>query len=274
MSGTESAPRPSGRPPVGEPIVDRAFRLLRTFAAAGESLSLQALAARSGLPKSTVLRIAGQLVHVGALERREDGEFVVGLGLLEIASLAPRGHGLRAAALPVMEDLHHVTRQHILLAVREGDEGVLVERLSAADATPVKYRVGGRIPLGETGIGIALLSGAPDDVRQGCLARAAEPDRLRDLLAMVRREGVCALTASNPVTGGPDVISTVAAPIPGAAGTVIGAISLVAPGPDGTQIAHRVAIRTATLAIARAVRGRDPVRPAQRPAGTRSAARW
>lgn len=50
-----------------------------------------------------------------------------------------------------MEDLHHVTRQHILLAVREGDGGVLVERLSAADATAVKYRVGGRIPSARPG---------------------------------------------------------------------------------------------------------------------------
>ncbi|URN03188.1 helix-turn-helix domain-containing protein [Actinomadura madurae] len=161
MSGTQRSRRPSGRPPVGEPILDRAFRLLRAFADNGESLSLQTLAACSDLPKSTALRIANQLVRVGALERRENGEFVVGLQLLEIASLAPRGHGLRAVALPVMEDLHHVTRQHILLAVREGDEGVLVERLSAADATAVKYRVGGRIPLGETGIGVALLAYAP-----------------------------------------------------------------------------------------------------------------
>jgi len=254
MSGTGSR-RASGRPRIGEPILGRAFRLLRSFAGNGESLSLHALAARSGLPKSTALRIANQLLEVGALERGEDGEFVVGLGLLEIASLAPRGHGLRAAALPVMEDLHHVTRQHILLAVREGGEGVLVERLSATDATPVKYRVGGRIPLGETGIGVALLAGAPEEVRQECLARAAQPDRLRSLLAMVRTEGVCALTGPNPMTGGPDVISTVAAPILDGAGAAWGAISLVAPGPHGTQVANRVAIRTATLAIARAMRG-------------------
>ena len=64
----------------------------------------------------------------------------------------------RAAALPFMEDLHRVTGQHILLAVRDGHEAVLVERLSARDAAAVKYRVGGRLPLTETGIGIALLA--------------------------------------------------------------------------------------------------------------------
>ncbi|SFP70537.1 MULTISPECIES: IclR family transcriptional regulator [Actinomadura] len=273
MSGTQRSRRPSGRPPVGEPILDRAFRLLRAFADNGESLSLQTLAACSDLPKSTALRIANQLVRVGALERRENGEFVVGLQLLEIASLAPRGHGLRAAALPVMEDLHHVTRQHILLAVREGDEGVLVERLSATDATAVKYRVGGRIPLGETGIGVALLAYAPEEVRQARLERSAEPARLRRLLAMTRTEGVCAVTGPNPLPGGPDIISTVAAPILGRQGEALGAISLVSPGPRGTQVANRVAIRTASLAIARATRAPDPVRRTRPPADSRSPTR-
>lgn len=276
MSGTEPRAlekRRSGRPPVGEPLLDRAFRILRSFASDGESLSVQTLATRAGLPKSTALRIALQLVQLGALERRDDGQFVIGLQLLEIASLAPRGHGLRATALPVMEDLHHVTRQHILLAVREGDEGVLVERLSASDATAVKYRVGGRIPLDETGIGIALLAHAPVDVRHRCLAGAAEPARLRQLLAMTRREGMCALSGPNPMPGGPAVISTVAAPILDHRGEALGAISLVAPGEDGAQVANRVAIRTASLAIARAMRTPEPVRRARPPAGRRSAAR-
>lgn len=146
MSGTPVPTRRSGRPLHGEPILERAFRVLGAFAESGEGLPLHTLAARAGLPKSTTSRIAAQLMGVGALERLDNGDFVVGLQLLEIASLAPRGHGLRAAALPFMEDLHQVTRQHILLAVRDGHEAVLVERLSARDAAAVKYRVGGRLP--------------------------------------------------------------------------------------------------------------------------------
>ncbi|MFG1922200.1 IclR family transcriptional regulator [Cryptosporangium sp. NPDC048952] len=250
MSGTSA--RRSGRPPQGEPIIDRAFRILGAFADAGQALPLATLAARAVLPKSTTSRIATQLVAVGALERTADGDFVVGLQLLEIASLAPRGHGLRAAALPFLEDLHHVTRQHILLGVRDGQTAVLVERLSARDATAVKYRVGGRLPLTETGIGIALLAHAPEQVRDEALAAAADPPRIRQLLATVRSAGVCAVAGPNPVGTGPATVSSVAAPILGRGGEPLGAISLVGPKDEGVQVAARVAVRTAALAIARA----------------------
>ena len=99
-----------------------------------------------------------------------DADFVIGLRLLEIASLAPRGHGLRQMALPYMEDLHVATRQHVLLAVRDGREAVLVERLSARGAGQVLYRVGGRMPLHATGVGLCLLANASTDVQDQALA--------------------------------------------------------------------------------------------------------
>src|ERR1035438_2406939 len=109
------------RPAQGEPVLDRAFRILTSFGPAHRSLSLTSLSGRAGLPKASALRIARKLVEWGALERTEDGAYVVGLRLLEIASLAPRGHGLRATALPYMEDLLHATGQHVLL--RREDRG-------------------------------------------------------------------------------------------------------------------------------------------------------
>ncbi|MFE0208879.1 hypothetical protein [Streptomyces sp. NPDC058985] len=60
-----------------------------------------------------------------------------------------------------MDDLFHVTRQHVLLAVRDQAEALLVERLSARDVSPVLYRVGGRLPLTSTGVGLVLLAFAP-----------------------------------------------------------------------------------------------------------------
>ncbi len=58
-------------------------------------LTVTELARRTGLPLTTTHRLAGELVAGGALERGEDGRYRIGLRLWEIASLAPRGLGLR-----------------------------------------------------------------------------------------------------------------------------------------------------------------------------------
>jgi DNA-binding IclR family transcriptional regulator len=241
------------RPAQGEPVLDRAFRILTAFEPGRRSLSLAVLSRRAGLPKPTALRLARKLAELGALERAGNGDYVVGLRLLEIASLAPRGHGLRAAALPYLEDLHHATGQHVLLAVRDGHEAVLIERLSARDAGQVMYRVGGRMPLHSTGVGLVLLAHAPamvqDEVLGGDLARPPEQGRLaagglRALLAAVRRDGVAVV--SRPA---PESVTSVAALVRDARGAPVAALSVVAP----SQRVDAAALRPAVVAVARAV---------------------
>jgi DNA-binding IclR family transcriptional regulator len=246
-----------GRKPLaGEPLLDRAFRLLAAFGPADRSLSLTAMSARADVPKSSALRIARQLIECGALER-PGGEFVIGLRLLEIASLAPRGHGLRQTALPFMEDLHAATRQHVLLAVRDGAEAVLVERLSARGAATVLYRVGGRMPLHATGVGLCLLANAPSDVQDHMLAgdltlvpekRRLSASELRAILAEVRRSGVA--VASRPV---PSPMTSVAAPILGHSNAVIAALSVVVPSADVDPVALTPAVSAVCRSISRAM---------------------
>lgn len=245
------------KPPSGEPMLERAFRLLSVFGPADRSLSLTTISVRSGMPKTSTLRIARQLVDCGALERLDDGAFVIGLRLLEIASLAPRGHGLRATALPFMEDLHLATRQHVLLAVRDGAEAVLVERLSARGAGQVLYRVGGRMPLHATGVGLCLLAHAPaqvqDQVLAGDLTLAPENRRLsgpqlRARLAAVRREGVAVVSRPEPAP-----MTSVGAPIFGRGHELIAALSVVTPSVGANSIALRPAVTAVCLAISRAM---------------------
>src|SRR3712207_8143702 len=68
----------------------------------------------------------------------------VGLRVWELGALAPRGLGLREAALPFMEDLYEVTHANVQLAVRDGAELVFVERFAARDAVAVRTEVGDR----------------------------------------------------------------------------------------------------------------------------------
>ena len=196
----EPAKRVRGkRPPEGEPVIDRALALFAAFDAGHRRLTLRELSRRSGIPVSSTLRMAGRLLAWGALERDEEGRYSIGLRLLEVASLAPRGHGLRQVALPYMSDLAAVTKQHVQLAVREGLEVTLVERFSSHSAIPVLYRVGGKMPLHCTGMGLALLAFAPVEVQEEVLSLPlhGEPDQnlippavMRRTLAEVRHERV------------------------------------------------------------------------------------
>lgn len=248
-----SCPPRGGKPARGEPVLDRAFRIMTAFGPAHRSLSLTALSARAGLPKATALRLARTLVAWGALERSANGEYVIGLRLLEVASLAPRGHGLRATALPYLEDLHHATGQHVLLAVRDGEQAVLIERLSARDAGRVMYRVGGRLPLHATGVGMVLLAHAPvavqDEVLGGDLTLRPEnitrtPRELRAQLAAVRRQGTAVM-----VRQWPEPVTSVAAPVLGKQGTPVAALSVV----TLSARAESAALTPAVIAVARAI---------------------
>lgn len=254
------------RPAQGEPVVDRALALLDAFDAAHPYLTLSDLSRRSGIPASSALRLAGRLLAWGALERDPAGRFSIGLRLWEVASLTPRGHGLRQVALPFMGDLEEVTRQHVLLAVREGDEALLVERLSSHGAVAALYRPGGRMPLHSTGVGLVLLAFAEAGVQEQVLARPlvhqpeevpVSPAALRRTLAGIRRDGLATVRR-----GAPGPIVSVAAPVHDAQGTVVAALSVVVPAEDAEPRLLGPAVRTAARGISRGLGARRIPGPA------------
>jgi DNA-binding IclR family transcriptional regulator len=238
--------------------------VLDAFTPSSPVLTLSEIARRAALPLTTTHRLVGELCASGALERDRDGMYRIGLRLWEIASLAPRGVPLREAALPFLEDLYEVTHENVQLGVREGHEVLYIERITGRQAVGVLTRVGGRFPLHASGIGLVLLAHAPECVQQEVLAgrlhrftdhTIADPDRLRRILAQVRRDGVA--VSYRQVTL--DALS-VAAPVFDADGAVLAGLSIVSKA-DGTDPARLVpAVRAAALGTSRALRAqRAPV---------------
>lgn len=244
----------------GRSVTARGFAVLETFSPESPTLTLSDIARRAALPLTTTHRLVGELCASGALERDGDGTYRIGLRLWEIASLAPRGAPLRDAALPFLEDLYEVTHENVQLGVREGHEVLYIERIAGRQAVGVLTRVGGRFPLHASGIGLVLLAHAPGTVQVEVLAgplrrftghTITDPDRLRRMLAQIRRDGVA--VSDRQVTD--DAVS-VAAPIFDAGGAVLAALSIVSKA-DGTDPARLVpAIRAAALGTSRALRAR------------------
>lgn len=177
----------------------RMLAVLEVFGPDDLSLTLSEISRRSGLTLSTTHRLVGELRDWGALDRGPDGRYSVGLRILELGSLTPRGLRLREVALPYLGDLQHATNANIHLAVRDGHDVIYVESLHARDCVRVLSRLGGRWPLHATGTGQVLLAFASPEFREEVLATKlrrftsrtiTEPDALRRTLAEVRQTGV------------------------------------------------------------------------------------
>jgi DNA-binding IclR family transcriptional regulator len=240
----------------------RSLDVLATFTPDHPTRTLQEISRESGLPLTTTHRIVSDLVSWGALERTRAGRIQVGLRLWEVASLAPRGLGLREVALPFMEDLFVATGENVQLAVREQSEAVFIERLTGRHSVTVLTRVGDRFALHATGVGLVLLAHAPADVQEQTLARPlatwtehtlTDPDRLRAVLAEVRRTGVA--VSDRQVTL--DAVS-VACPIHDAGNDVVAALSVVVRHGTVSPLALTPAVRAASRGISRALGAPTP----------------
>ncbi|GAA2336009.1 IclR family transcriptional regulator [Dactylosporangium salmoneum] len=236
-------------------VTSRVLSVLDAFNGEHRRLSLSQISRRAGMPLATAHRLVGELAAWGALERAADGRYQIGLRLWEVAALAPRGLGLREAAMPYLEDLYEATHQHVQLAVLDGVDVVYVERISGRHALGVRSRVGGRLPAHATGVGLVLLAHAPAGVLEEYVARPlvaftpltiADPARLRATLDKVRRAGHAVSDRQVQM----DAVS-VAAPVRDLEGRVVAALSVIVPF-DGMQPAALVpAVVTAAHGISR-----------------------
>jgi DNA-binding IclR family transcriptional regulator len=236
-------------------VVDRVLAVLGAFTPDRPALTLSELSRRAGLPLSTTHRIVGELARRGALERQEDGQYRVGLWLWEVASLSPRGMGLRESAMPFLEDLYEATHENVQLAVLDAPDVVYVERISGRNAVNVLSRAGGRLAAHATGVGLVLLANAPVEVQETVLARPLKrytpkticsPEQLRRVLADVRRDGF--VISDQQV----ELVSlSVAAPIYGQEDAVVAAISIVVPVEGADPRTLVPAVRAAARGISR-----------------------
>lgn len=176
----------------------RLLAVLDAFGPRSRALSLSEISRRSGLSLSTTHRLVHELLSWGALERDPSGCYSIGLRLLELAALAPRGLDLREAAFPVLDDLHHRTRGNVHLGVRDGMQVVYVEVIRACATHPTSGKTGDRWPWHATGTGLVLFAFAERDVQEEALGLPLErftpltitdPAALRRKLAQVRQAG-------------------------------------------------------------------------------------
>jgi DNA-binding IclR family transcriptional regulator len=214
-----------------ESVAGRISSIIDAFDASSPTLSLSQLTERTRLPKSTVHRMADQLVELRWLERTPSG-YRLGIRFFEVGGLvASRGH-LRERALPFLQDLQRATHHSVHLGILQGSDVVILEKLWGHGAPSLPTRVGGRMPAHCTAAGKALLAFAPEKVVDEVIAHGLErrtgrtvvvPELFRQELATIRTAHWALETEEN-VPG----TRCVAAPIRGA-GRAIAAVSVSGP---------------------------------------------
>ncbi len=231
-------------------VLGRAAVVLDAFRSQEPVLSLNDLTARTGLPKSTVHRIAEQLVELGWLERGTAG-YRVGMRLFEMGGLVESRHRLRNAAVPHLQELAFRFRISAHLSVLDGDEVLYLETLPARGAA-LPTRQGSRMPAHCTGLGKALLAfsephHAERIINRGLTPRTeytiVVPEVFRRELAQITATGI-AFDREESIRG----IGCTAAPLRGA-GRAIGAISATGPATKACSREVTVAVRDAASRI-------------------------
>jgi DNA-binding IclR family transcriptional regulator len=235
--------------------LDRAAAILAAFDGSHRELTLAALVARSGLPRSTAHRTADKMIKLGWLDKPSD-RYRIGNRLFELSGLAPVRHELRESVLPFLQDLYTATRTTVQLGVLQGTQVLVVEKITGHRPMPMLSQVGGMIPAHCSGLGRAILAYSDaaviDAVVEAGLVRRTprtitSPTALRRELTAVPDRGLAVDREEGNIG-----VSCIAAPIFGPLGQVVAALSVT--GPTSLVRVERSgpAVRLAAAAASRA----------------------
>ncbi|PKU23684.1 IclR family transcriptional regulator [Telmatospirillum siberiense] len=153
-------------PPAQEGVdaVNRALSILKAFDDDCVEMTLAALAKKTGLYKSMILRMAASLETCGFLWRDDNGLFRLGPELWRLGSLYRRGFDLGRHIRPALRHLVEATSESASFYILEGDHRLCLYRENSPRAIRHHIDEGVRFPL-DRGAGGQVLAAfsTPDD---------------------------------------------------------------------------------------------------------------
>ncbi|SMO45837.1 IclR family transcriptional regulator [Melghirimyces algeriensis] len=200
-----------------------------------EELNLNEMVQLSGLPKTSVFRMAGTLEDMGFLKKDENGKYSLGLLFLQFGQLVSSRLGIRNIAYPYMEALRNEIDEAVNLVIRDGDEAIYIEKLDTNQPVRVYTQTGRRAPLYAGACPRIILAYASDqeileymnntELRRYASGTITDKEQLMEVLRKSKKEGY-SISHSELF----DNTTAVAAPIFDANGAIAAGLSIV--GPD------------------------------------------
>lgn len=143
-------------------VLDRALDVLDSFNYQNRGMSLTELTDRTGLNKTTVKRIASNLVDRGYLQFDSRTKiYQLGLRLFELGGVVHASFSVRGAAGGPMTELRNRTGLTVLLGVNQEDHLIYVDKREGTGVIRISSEIGWRRRLHFGMLGMTLLAHLP-----------------------------------------------------------------------------------------------------------------
>jgi DNA-binding IclR family transcriptional regulator len=140
----------------GVAAVERAFAILNAFRAGDGSLSLNELAQRTGMYKSTILRLIATLMRERCIVRLDDGSYQLGSMLLHWGGLYQSAVRMDDHVPAILRRLAQETGEGASFFIREGSLRVCVFRVDSPRSLRDHIHIGDLLPLDKGAAGRVL----------------------------------------------------------------------------------------------------------------------
>ena len=146
------------------PSVSRAMRILELLAQSQRGLTLSDISRKLGIPKSSTHVLIKTLELTGYLKNSKlHGRYFFGLRLISLSNMALENLDLREQARPFLQELMLRTGLTVHLAILEGVEAVIIDKMEAPGTLRLATWIGRRLDANSSGVGKALLAFGADE---------------------------------------------------------------------------------------------------------------
>lgn len=182
---TDQTPTPRGVRPLSTVI--KTLALLDVLAQARGALRLADVVRLAGGERATVYQRLITLKEAGFVEQLADGSFRLSLHTAWIAHAALEQANLGTRTIPIMQKLVYAVHETASLAVLEGDEARIVQRVESEGVLRADMKVGASLSLDNSATGRIFAAFAPPEKLSHWRSRGVPlPDTA--MLDKVRRE--------------------------------------------------------------------------------------
>ncbi|MGL4289114.1 MAG: IclR family transcriptional regulator [Phreatobacter sp.] len=209
----------------GVAAVDRALSLLAAFSVERPMPNLAELADQTRLYKSTILRLLASLEHAGLVRRLGDGRYALASEVARLQHIYAASFAIEAVVMPVLRDLVAGTQESAAFYVRRGAQRLCLCRVDSPQPVRDHMQAGALLPLDRGSSGRVLL------------AFSGEQGALYD---QIRRDRLIAIVGDRV----PEIAS-IAAPVFGVGGELVGAIALTMPSDRFEQSHDKLVVEAA-----------------------------